>query len=79
MKAPKGRNIYNQFYIIQYQAPAERNIYSNLLEKESKAPAERHLSFYVGQSISHPAGALNNALLKMAINMSSLWDFLVSI
>lgn len=49
MKAPKGRNIYNQFYIIQYQAPAERNIYSNLLEKESKAPAERHFGFYVGQ------------------------------
>lgn len=49
MKAPKGRNIYNQFHIIQHQAPAERNIYSNLLERESKAPAERHFGFYIGQ------------------------------
>lgn len=49
MKALKGRNIYNQFHIIQHQAPVERNIYSNLLERESKAPAERHFGFYVDQ------------------------------
>lgn len=58
MKALKGRNIYNQFHIIQHQAPVERNIYSNLLERESKAPAKRHFGFMLTNKYVTPLGFL---------------------